>query len=150
MIAAIHQPQYLPWLGYFDKMLKADVFCYLDTVQFEKNDWQNRNRIRTAAGWQWLTVPVGYRYPQTIAEVPVAAGAWARRHLQALRSSYGRAPYFGRYIPLFEEALRREWTSLCALNLHLLHSFLGCQGILRLQGEIFLPGSQGFIPTPGC
>lgn len=129
MIAAIHQPQYLPWLGYFEKMLKADVFCYLDTVQFEKNDWQNRNRIRTAAGWQWLTVPVGYRYPQTIAEVPVAAGTWARRHLQALRSSYGRAPYFGRYIPLFEEALRREWTSLCALNLHLLEILRGALGI---------------------
>src|SRR5512137_468969 len=48
MIVAIHQPQYLPWLGYFDKMLKADVFCYLDTVQYKKNEWQNRNRIRTA------------------------------------------------------------------------------------------------------
>ena len=48
MIVAIHQPQYLPWLGYFDKMLKADVFCYLDTVQYKKNEWQNRNRIKTA------------------------------------------------------------------------------------------------------
>ena len=58
MIVAIHQPQYLPWLGYFDKMLKADVFCYLDNVQYKKNEWQNRNRIKTAMGWQWLTVPV--------------------------------------------------------------------------------------------
>jgi hypothetical protein len=60
MIVAIHQPQYLPWLGYFDKMLAADLFCYLDCVQFKKNEWQNRNRIKTAQGWQWLTVPVMY------------------------------------------------------------------------------------------
>ena len=58
MIVAIHQPQYLPWLGYFGKMLQADIFCYLDTVQYKKNEWQNRNRIKTAQGWQWLTVPV--------------------------------------------------------------------------------------------
>ena len=75
MIVAIHQPQYLPWLGYFDKMLKADVFCYLDTVQYKKNEWQNRNRIKTAMGWQWLTVPVTYRFPQGIGEVgPVDPG----------------------------------------------------------------------------
>ena len=57
MIVAVHQPQYLPWLGYFDKMAKADIFCYLDNVQYKKNEWQNRNRIKTAQGWQWLTVP---------------------------------------------------------------------------------------------
>ena len=86
MIVAIHQPQYLPWLGYFDKMLKADVFCYLDTVQYKKNEWQNRNRIKTAQGWQWLTVPVTYRFPQRIGEVAVDnAQHWAHKHLQALQ-----------------------------------------------------------------
>jgi len=120
MIVAIHQPQYLPWLGFFDKMMKADVFCYLDTVQFEKNEWQNRNRIKTTQGRQWLTVPVGYRFPQTIAEVAVVPGSWGRRHLQALHTNYGRAPFFERYIPPFEEALRREWASLRELNLHML------------------------------
>ena len=68
MIVAIHQPQYLPWLGYFDKLRRADVFCFLDNVQYKKNDWQNRNRIKTAQGWQWLTVPVHYRYPQKISD----------------------------------------------------------------------------------
>ena len=57
MIVAIHQPQYLPWLGYFDKIDQADVFCFLDDVQYKKNEYQNRNRIKTPQGWQWLTVP---------------------------------------------------------------------------------------------
>ncbi|MSS70936.1 MAG: hypothetical protein EXS64_05545 [Candidatus Latescibacteria bacterium] len=60
MTVAIHQPQYLPWLGYFDKMDRADVFVLLDNVQYKKNEFINRNRIKTAAGWQWITVPVHY------------------------------------------------------------------------------------------
>jgi hypothetical protein len=60
MIVAIHQPQYLPWLGYFDKMLKADVFCYLDNVQYKKNEWQNRNRIKTAQGWHSTSMRRGW------------------------------------------------------------------------------------------
>jgi hypothetical protein len=71
LIVAVHQPQYLPWLGYFDKIRRADVFCFLDNVQYKKNDWQNRNRIKTAQGWQWLTVPVHYRFPQKITEVTI-------------------------------------------------------------------------------
>ncbi|MBU2027138.1 MAG: WbqC family protein, partial [Proteobacteria bacterium] len=71
MIVAVHQPQYLPWLGYFDKIDRADVFVLLDTVQFKKNEWQNRNRIKAAAGPQWLTVPVTYKFPQRINEVGI-------------------------------------------------------------------------------
>src|SRR2546422_6018488 len=59
------QPQYLPWLGFFDKMDRVDRFVLLDSVQYKKNEWQNRNRIRTATGWQWLTVPVHYRFPRS-------------------------------------------------------------------------------------
>src|SRR5919199_1238191 len=55
MRVAIHQPQYLPWLGYLAKRAAADVFIYLDTVQYEKNGWQNRNRIKTKDGPRWLT-----------------------------------------------------------------------------------------------
>ena len=69
MKIAIHQPQYLPWLGYFDKLDSADVFIFLDTVQFKKHEWQNRNRIRTKDGWQWLTVPIIDRFPEQIERV---------------------------------------------------------------------------------
>ncbi len=71
MTVAVHQPQYVPWIGYFDKVDQCDAFVVLDTVQFKKNEFQNRNRIKTSRGWQWLTVPVGYRFPQTIREVPI-------------------------------------------------------------------------------
>ncbi len=71
MIISVHQPQYLPWLGYFDKIKRADIFVLLDNVQFKKNEWQNRNRIKAANGLQWLTVPVMYKYPQLMIEVEI-------------------------------------------------------------------------------
>ena len=86
MIVAVHQPQYLPWLGYFDKIDRADLFVTLETVQYKKNEFQNRNRIKTAQGWQWLTVPVRYRFPQRIDEVTVNDNVnWRHKHRQALR-----------------------------------------------------------------
>ncbi len=130
MIVAIHQPQYLPWLGYFGKMLQADLFCYLDTVQYKKNEWQNRNRIKTARGWQWLTVPVTYRYPQKIGEVGIDnTGDWARKHLQALLTNYRRAPFFERYFQAIEAVLSRRWESVSALNLSLIECIRGILGI---------------------
>ena len=71
MIAAIHQPQYMPWLGYMNKIANADVFVFLDTVQFKKNEWQNRNRIKGPKGWQWITVPVSYQFPEKICEIKI-------------------------------------------------------------------------------
>ena len=77
MIVTIHQPQYMPWLGYFDKADRADIFILLDDVQFKKNEWQNRNRIRTSQGWQWFTVPVLHDFGQKINEVKIIACKWA-------------------------------------------------------------------------
>ena len=121
MIAAVHQPQYLPWLGYFDKMRRADVFCFLDNVQFKKNDWQNRNRIKTARGWQWLTVPVHYRFPQKITEVTINKSVnWKKKHLQALISNYNRTPYFKQSLDIFEQVYSETWDSLSDLNIILI------------------------------
>ena len=118
MIVAIHQPQYLPWLGYFDKIDQADVFCFLDDVQYKKNEYQNRNRIKTPQGWQWLTVPVHYRFPWKIDEVTIENGVkWGRKHFQAICTNYGKAPFFKRYAGIFEEMLERQWTSLADLNI---------------------------------
>ena len=115
--AAIHQPQYLPWLGYLDKLDQADVFVLLDTVQFKKNEWQNRNRIRTAQGWQYLTVPVRHEFPQRLEEVRINNQAdWRRKHAQATEIHYGKAPYYRRFAPRFHELWGHEWEYLAALN----------------------------------
>ena len=121
MIVAIHQPQYIPWLGYFNKMIASDVFCYLDNVQYKKNEWQNRNRIKTARNWQWLTVPVQYRFPQKINEVTINnTVSWKRKHLQALITNYNKAPFFREYIGFFEDVYSKDWEFLSELNVYLI------------------------------
>ncbi len=120
MIVGIHQPQYLPWLGYFDKIDKSDVFVFLDCVQFKKNEFQNRNRIRSVTGWQWLTVPVRHNFGQKINKVPInAAAVWKKKHCQALLTNYAKAPFFKDYFPFFEDAFSRDWDLLSPLNTYL-------------------------------
>lgn len=135
MKVAIHQPHYLPWLGYLAKMDAADRFIFLDTVQYEKNGWQNRNKIRTpdrdgAHGWQWLTVPVRASLGTAIREVAIdTAQPWARKHCQAIRLNYGRAPYFDRYFPQLESLLSRPWQRLADLNAEATRSLAAAFGI---------------------
>ena len=117
MMAAIHQPQFMPWLGYFDKMDRADCFVLLDRVQFKKNEWQNRNRIKTVQGWQWLTVPVSYRFPQKINEVQVRnTENWRHKHWQALRTNYARASSWDEYSASLEAFYARDWEAIAAVN----------------------------------
>ena len=130
MVVAIHQPQFMPWLGYFDKIQKADVFCFLDNVQYKKNEWQNRNRLKTAQGMQWLTVPVRYRFPQTINEVEINSNeAWRRKHLQALHTNYRKAPYFDTYLGVFEDIYSREWKYLSELNIFVTIQLMAALGL---------------------
>lgn len=131
MRVAIHQPQYLPWLGYLDKLDSADVFVILDTVQFKKHEWQNRNRIRTSAGWQWLTVPIVDRFPERIDRVEVNAQvAWQRKHCQALRLHYARAPFWDRLGPALLALLERPWTHVRDLNVAVLELLCDRLGIV--------------------
>jgi len=119
MKVAIHQPQYLPWLGYLDKVDSADVFILLDTVQYKKHEWQNRNRIRTKdrEGWQWLTVPVLDRFPERIDKVEINSSAdWRRKHCQTLRLQYGKAPFWEPLGPELVRLLEQSWSRLAALN----------------------------------
>jgi len=119
LIVAIHQPQYLPWLGYFDKIDRADVLCLLDNVQYKKNEWQNRNRIKTAQGVQWMTVPVQFRFPQKINEVQISEKQrWQHKHLQALITNYSKARCFDEVIGFFEDVYQQSWTYLSSLNIH--------------------------------
>jgi len=130
MIVAAHQPQYLPWLGYFDKISRADIFVLLDNVQFKKNEWQNRNRIKTAQGWQWLTVPVRYKFPQLINEVEINnKDKWQHRQRQAIISNYKKAPCWSLLEEFFEEIFSSKWQYISQLNIHVVKKLAGLLGI---------------------
>ena len=116
MICAIHQPHYLPWLRYFDKIARADVFVLLDDVQYNKNGWQNRNRIKGPQGAFTLTVPVSHRFQSGLAEVTVADQRWRRAHLAALTTSYGRTPGFAALLAAVQPHLETEWQRLVELD----------------------------------
>ena len=110
MIIAIHQPQFMPWLGYFDKMDSCDAFVLLDNVQYKKNEYQNRNRIKTSNGWQWLTVPACYKFPQKINEVLIDNSVnWQKKHICALQTNYGKSPFFEKYIKHFKGFYDKDW-----------------------------------------
>ena len=120
MIVSIHQPQYLPWLGYFDKIARSEVFVFLDNVQFKKNEWQNRNKIKTSEGWQWLSVPVIHRFTQKISEVEINNTVqWGRKHLNALATHYSKAPFFNDHIDFFKHTYAQEWKYLADINVHI-------------------------------
>ena len=125
MLIGIHQPHYLPWLRYFEKIARADVFIVLDNIQYSKNGWQNRNRIRTANGAATLTVPVQARLGQSIDTVSIDnQHRWQKKHWASLRQNYARAPYWDRYADALEDAYTREWRTLNELNAFMLTRFL--------------------------
>ena len=116
MKVAIHQPQYMPWLGFLAKWAAADAFVFLDTVQYEKNGWQNRNRIKTATGPRWLTVPVHARLGTPIDAVGVDDGQpWRERHLRAIEDAYARAPHLSRHHEALRGLYAPEWPRLAPL-----------------------------------
>lgn len=114
------QPSYLPWLGYFDQMLKADVFVWYDDVQFDKNGWRNRNRIKGLKGPLWLTVPVFHsgRARQLICDVEIDyRQPWRRKHMTSIRQMYTGAPFLDDMLPRLRDVLERSWDSLADLDI---------------------------------
>ncbi len=118
MILAAHQPAYLPWLGYLDKIARADVFVFMDTVQFEKNSFINRNRIKTPQGPQWLTVPVKTKghLSATLRTMEVDdTQRWRDKHVRSIAMNYRRAPHFEHCFPQLQQLLSLAEHSLAEL-----------------------------------
>lgn len=105
--AVVIQPSYIPWRGYFDLVRRSDIFVFYDDVQYDKHGWRNRNRVKTASGARWLTIPV-HAKGNTVDATPINqiridwARDWRRSHLEQLRHSYSRAPYFKECAPLLD------------------------------------------------
>ena len=145
MLVGIHQPHYLPWLRYFEKIDHSDVFIVLDTVQFTKNGWQNRNKVKTPAGATLLTAPVQANLGVTLDRVPIRRdGKWRRKHWQTLRQNYGKAPYFNDHAAFLEDTYAREWDLLNDLNGHMLEYFAAALGIatrIEYASRLNVPGT---------
>src|SRR5512137_1990763 len=113
MKCAVIQPSFIPWRGYFHQIQMADCFVFYDDVQYDKHGWRNRNRVKTANGTIWLTIPVGAK-GNTVDATPIKdvrcvwKSNWSRKHWKTLVQSYSHAPYFGRYAPLLERYYARH------------------------------------------
>ncbi len=131
----VAQSNYVPWKGYFDLIHDADLFVFYDDVQYTKNDWRNRNRIKTPRGTEWITIPTGPRLDRLVCDVEIENPRWQRVHWKTLCQNYGRAPHFERYRPFFEDVyLGQVWTGLSELNQHLIRSI--ARDLLGIRTEL--------------
>ncbi|TWF79016.1 WbqC-like protein [Pseudonocardia hierapolitana] len=171
MIVSVHQPNFAPWLGFFDKMVHSDVMVLLDSVQFIKRGYQNRAKIKGTGGPQWLTIPVisKGRYDQLTRDVEIdESRGWRSVHLRTLQSVLAKAPHRDEVLDFldpiyakeelhnladFNTALIRGVVERLGITTQLLMaSELGCQGsssrlMLNLTkavgGETYLSGPSG-------
>ena len=130
---AMHQPNYVPWLGYFHKMASCNWFVYLDAVQYPRGQsFGARNRIRTPNGLAWLTIPVTHPHGRdrkvSYREIDFADADWRERHLKTVNMSYGRSPFFEEVFELYRAGLEAGSSPL-EVNLALLESVAGYIGI---------------------
>lgn len=134
MIVAIHQPNYLPWLGYFAKMAQADLFVLLDDVQFSKNGYTNRVQVLNGARRHWLTVPVRVSLGDPIDAVMPAKPGWASSHRDTLANFYRRAPAFRDVWPDIEGLYQSAPDSdLATINGHFIS---GLANLLGMAPEV--------------
>ena len=144
---AIVQSNYIPWKGYFDLIHAVDEFILFDDMQYTRRDWRNRNRIKTANGPAWLTIPVVVkgRYLQRIADTVVSDPSWSRLHWKTIVHHYSKTPYFRKYGDMFEQIYREATdTYLSAIN----HRFL--VAICELLGiRTKVSWSSAYPPSDG-
>jgi hypothetical protein len=146
MIVAAHQPNFAPWLGFFDRMRKADLFVIVDHVQFERQNFQNRTRVKTGEGPRWLTVPVIQRsreeriLDKLVDNSRDGKFRWGRKSLLTLRYSYQSAPHFKEAFPVFEEIFESHWDHLVDLNLALIEA---CRRLLGVTTPVLRSSALG-------
>jgi len=129
MILTAHQPVYLPWLGLFHKIALADLFCYFDIVQYQRKDYNNRNKVKTSNGELWLSVPVESKnhLSKNVSKILIVQDSWVKKHLKSIELNYKKTPFFKDYFPELQSILINDSKdSLGYLNLKLLEYFMEC------------------------
>ena len=147
MIVTIHQPEYLPWLGFFDRIQQSDVFVVLDDVGYQKNGFINRNKIKTDKGEKWITVPVVGRSPNLkINEILIDNSKdWKKSQLGSIISAYSKTPYFKEYLDFFKKTFGRKWEKMSELDIYLIENIVEILGIktkIKVASSIEVDGNS--------
>jgi hypothetical protein len=147
MRVVINQPNYVPWHGYFDLIDDADLFFFHDDVKYTKQDWRNRNRIKTRGGVAWLTVPVVKAPTNTLIKDVLInyAEAWPATHQRMIIDAYGKSVYFKKYAEDFFAILEKHHERLVDLNIETTRFFMKVLGITtptRLVSGLNLSGNK--------
>ncbi|HKI81196.1 MAG TPA: WbqC family protein, partial [Pseudodesulfovibrio sp.] len=148
MVVTIHQPDFIPWLGFFDRWSRSDVYVVLDTVQFIRRGWHHRDRIKTPNGPRWLTVPVAKkgRFEQRIADTLIDESSnWRAKHLSTLRAAYVRTSGFAGLFPEVEAIYGMNHRRLMDHNREFLELIAGRLGItapIVLASDLGVAGSR--------
>jgi hypothetical protein len=122
-VVAIHQPNFLPWVGYFDKISRVDTFVLFDDVQLPQGkSFCSRVKIKGANGPQWLTVPVAKKSKALINEVEIVQNGWSRKHIKTVESLYRKAPHFEKFWPTIRNELAKDWQFLADMNCALIET----------------------------
>ncbi len=147
MKVTIHQPEFLPWLGFFDRIVKSDVFVILDDVGYQKNGFINRNRIKTQKGFQWMTIPVKDRSSnKKINEVLIDnQNPWQQKILSLLKENYKDTPFLKKYYDFMEKTFSKKWEKISDLDIYLIKeclNFLGSKKEIKISSEMNFSGSS--------
>jgi hypothetical protein len=118
MLIAIHQPDYIPYIGYFYKMAASDIFAFLDDAQFSNDNMHHWNRIKTPNGEQRLKIPLDYHFGDAINKVRTKDELkWKEKHLKIMELNYAKAKYFKDIYPVYREILLDSYTNLADMNI---------------------------------
>lgn len=146
MKIGIHQPNYLPYLGFFDKMKRSDLFIIYDDAQFNKEDFQHRNRIRIFHGWKWLTVPIKKRLApideiRIMNEFMIKGIKWSDLHLKIIKDNYNNTPFYSTYQNNLESIYNNNYEKLIDLNIGIIN-FL--KDAFDIKTELIFSSKLGF------
>jgi hypothetical protein len=150
---AIHQPNYIPWLGFFDKTRIADCLVLLDNVPYTRGSVINRNKIKTNRGWQWITIPVHHRSDTPIKDVLTLDSGWEQVHWKTLIMNYSKAPYFGEISSMLHEIYEKRWPRLAELNetiIRLLLDYLNLNPRIIRASELEVKGKSSELLVSIC
>ncbi|WP_324171527.1 WbqC family protein [Sulfurimonas sp.] len=138
---AILQPSYIPWIGYFEQIINVDIFVFYDDVQYTKNDWRNRNKIKVLNGSSWLSIPVNSSTSKNINEVLVDdTKNWRVKHLKSLKQFYSKSKYFDEIYPILQNNINSDNNSLSNISINIIKDI---SKYLKLDTKFYLSSDLG-------